>query len=100
LLYIDLSYSSFNQTKERRGFNMAKTMTFAVMHFSIAFSVAYLITGSLLVGGLVAIVEPAINTVAFYFHEIIWNKVQQADVASELSKTIQAAGENYALRSM
>ncbi|MGO2233841.1 DUF2061 domain-containing protein [Marinomonas sp. UCMA 3892] len=79
---------------------MAKTMTFAVMHFSIAFSVAYLITGSLLVGGLVAIVEPAINTVAFYFHEIIWNKVQQADVASELSKTIQAAGENYALRSM
>ena len=79
---------------------MAKTMTFAVMHFSIAFSVAYLITGSLLVGGLVAIVEPAINTVAFYFHEIIWNKVQQADVASELSKTIQAAAENYALRSM
>ncbi|QUX90963.1 hypothetical protein CYL31_05885 [Marinomonas sp. A3A] len=79
---------------------MAKTMTFAVMHFSIAFSVAYLITGSLLVGGLVAIVEPAINTVAFYFHEIIWNKIQQADVASELSKTIQTAGENYALRSM
>ncbi|MBU1294349.1 MAG: DUF2061 domain-containing protein [Gammaproteobacteria bacterium] len=79
---------------------MAKTMTFAIMHFSIAFSVAYLITGSLLVGGLVAIVEPAINTVAFYFHEIVWNKVQQADVASELSKTIQAAGENYALRSM
>lgn len=79
---------------------MAKTMTFAVMHFSIAFSVAYLITGSLLLGGLVAIVEPAINTVAFYFHEIIWNKIQQADVASELSKTIQTAGENYALRSM
>lgn len=79
---------------------MAKTMTFAVMHFSIAFSVAYLITGSLLVGGLVAIVEPAINTVAFYFHEIIWNKIQQTDVASELSNTIQAAGENYALRSM
>ena len=79
---------------------MVKTMTFAVMHFSIAFSVAYLITGSLLVGGLVAIVEPAINTVAFYFHEIVWNKIQQAGVASELSKTIQTAGENYALRSM
>jgi uncharacterized membrane protein len=48
----------------------------------------------------VAIVEPAVNTVAFYFHEMIWNKIQQADVASELGKTIQAAGENYALRSM
>ncbi|QUX94794.1 hypothetical protein C0J08_04940 [Marinomonas sp. CT5] len=79
---------------------MAKTMTFAVMHFSIAFSVAYIITGSVLVGGLVAIVEPAINTVAFYFHEIVWNKVQQAGVDSELSKTIQSAGENYALSSM
>ncbi|MGO2354688.1 MAG: DUF2061 domain-containing protein [Marinomonas foliarum] len=79
---------------------MAKTMTFAVMHFSIAFSVAYLITGSLLVGGLVAIVEPAINTVAFYFHELVWNKVQQADITAELSQTIQSAGENYALRSM
>lgn len=79
---------------------MAKTMTFAVMHFSIAFSVAYLITGSLLVGGLVAIVEPAINTVAFYFHEIIWSKVQQSGVASELSSTLRTAGENYALRSM
>lgn len=79
---------------------MAKTMTFAVMHFSIAFSVAYLITGSLLVGGLVAIVEPAINTVAFYFHELVWNKVQQGGIAAELSQTIQSAGENYALRSM
>jgi len=79
---------------------MAKTMTFAVMHFSIAFSVAYIITGSVLVGGLLAIIEPAINTVAFYFHEIIWNKMQQSELASELSKTMQAAGENYALRSM
>lgn len=79
---------------------MAKTMTFAVMHFSIAFSVAYIITGSVLVGGLLAIIEPAINTVAFYFHEIIWNKMQQSELASELSETMQAAGENYALRSM
>ena len=79
---------------------MAKTMTFAVMHFSIAFSVAYIITGSVLVGGLLAIIEPAINTVAFYFHENIWNKMQQSELASELSETMQAAGENYALRSM
>lgn len=79
---------------------MAKTITFAVMHFSIAFSVAYLITGSLLVGGLVAIVEPAINTVAFYFHELVWNKFQQADMGTEFSQAIQSAGENYALRSM
>lgn len=54
---------------------MKKTITFAVMHFSVAFTVAYLLTGSLVVGGAVAMVEPAINTVAFYFHEMVWKKV-------------------------
>jgi len=51
---------------------MLKTMTFACMHFSIAFGVVYLMTGSVLLGGAVALVEPAVNTVAFYFHEKIW----------------------------
>ncbi|MBD5772312.1 DUF2061 domain-containing protein [Marinomonas colpomeniae] len=84
---------------------MTKTITFAVMHFTIAFSVAYLITGSFIVGGLVAIVEPAINTVAYYFHEIFWNKkLQQANREKNkkiaLSKGFQAVGESYALRAM
>ena len=52
---------------------MIKTITFACMHFSIAFGVVYLMTGSVLVGGAVALVEPAVNTVAFYFHEKLWN---------------------------
>lgn len=51
---------------------MKKTITFAVMHFFIAFTVAYGFTGSVLVGGAVALVEPAINTIAFYFHEKFW----------------------------
>jgi uncharacterized membrane protein len=49
-----------------------KTMTFAAVHFSVAFGVAYAFTGSLLVGGLIALVEPTINTVAYYFHEKAW----------------------------
>lgn len=51
---------------------MIKTMTFAILHFSVAFTVAYLLTGSALIGGLVALVEPAINTIVFYFHEKAW----------------------------
>ena len=53
---------------------MTKTMTFTVMHFAIAFAVAYLMTGSLIVGGAVALVEPAINAVAFHCHEIVWRR--------------------------
>lgn len=51
---------------------MKKTLSFAVTHFSVAFAVAYLLTGDLLVGGLVACVEPMVNTVAYYFHEKVW----------------------------
>ncbi|WP_462160022.1 DUF2061 domain-containing protein [Pseudoalteromonas sp. GB56] len=56
---------------------MKKTLTFATMHFTIAFSVTYLLTGSYLVGGLVAAVEPAVNTVAFYFHEKLWRVIER-----------------------
>jgi uncharacterized membrane protein len=53
---------------------MRKTMSFAVMHFGVAFSVAYAFTGSMLVGGAMALVEPAINTVVYYFHDKAWKK--------------------------
>lgn len=58
---------------------MKKTITFAVMHFSVAFTVAYLLTGSMLIGGLMALVEPAINTVAFYFHEKVWHNIERTN---------------------
>ena len=56
---------------------MTKTMSFAAVHFTVAFSVGYLISGSLLVGGAIALVEPAVNTVAYHFHEKVWNRVQK-----------------------
>lgn len=54
---------------------MKKTLTFAALHFSIAFSVAYLLTGDILIGSLIAMVEPCVNTVAFYFHEKAWSSI-------------------------
>ncbi|ABM01839.1 DUF2061 domain-containing protein [Shewanella amazonensis] len=55
---------------------MLKTMTFAVLHFGVAFSITYLLTGSLLIGGAVALIEPTINTVVFYFHEKVWKRIE------------------------
>ncbi|HEN8704451.1 TPA: DUF2061 domain-containing protein [Pseudomonas putida] len=52
-----------------------KTLSFSLLHFTIAFTVAYLLTGSALTGGLIAVIEPACNTVAFYFHEKIWRRL-------------------------
>ncbi|GGY61259.1 membrane protein [Cellvibrio zantedeschiae] len=56
---------------------MAKTMTFATLHFGVAFTVGYALTGSALVGGTIALVEPAINTVVFFFHEKAWLKIDE-----------------------
>ncbi len=51
---------------------MKKTISFAIMHFIVAFSVAWALTGDMIIGGAVALVEPAVNTVAYYWHEKFW----------------------------
>ncbi|WP_462382371.1 DUF2061 domain-containing protein [Pseudomonas sp. Marseille-QA0892] len=55
---------------------MLKTLTFTIMHFCIAFTVAYLLTGSIGISGLVAVVEPLCNSVGFYFHEKVWKRIE------------------------
>lgn len=56
---------------------MTKTFSFAAVHFSVAFAVGYLMTGSIWVGGAMALVEPACNTVAFHFHEKVWSRIER-----------------------
>jgi uncharacterized membrane protein len=55
---------------------VAKTLSFAVVHFVVAFSVGYALTGSLAVGGAIALVEPTLNSVAYFFHEKAWEKAR------------------------
>ena len=54
---------------------MPKTFSFAAVHVTVAFSVGYLLSGSVLVGGAIALVEPAVNTVAYFFHEKAWERI-------------------------
>lgn len=56
--------------------SLVKTITFAITHFTVAFSVAFALTGDILIGSLIAMVEPAINTVAYFFHEKFWARRQ------------------------
>lgn len=53
---------------------LPKTLSFAILHFAVAFSVTWALTGSWLIGSAVAMIEPAINMVAFYFHERLWQR--------------------------
>jgi uncharacterized membrane protein len=64
---------------------MRKTISFAVVHFTVAFSVGYLVSGSLLIGSAIALLEPAVNTVAYHFHEEVWNRLnKETQVRSDI----------------
>ena len=56
---------------------MGKTLSFAGLHFTVAFLLGWLFTGSLLVGGALALVEPACNTIVFHFHEKVWKRIER-----------------------
>ncbi len=55
--------------------DMMKTFTYLTIHLTIGFSVAYAMTGSVALAGGIAIIEPCINAVAFFFHEKAWKRV-------------------------
>ena len=55
--------------------DLVKTLSFAVLHFSVGFSVTFALTGSLAIATGVALIEPAVNTIVFFFHERAWQRV-------------------------
>lgn len=57
---------------------MTKTFSFAAVHMTVAFTVVYLLTGDWLAGGVVALIEPLCNTVAYHFHEKLWTRIRIA----------------------
>jgi len=61
----------------RNGGALVKTGTFACIHFTVAFSIAYLLTGNVAISSALALIEPFANTIAYYFHERMWRAVQR-----------------------
>ncbi|MCQ8140504.1 DUF2061 domain-containing protein, partial [Vibrio parahaemolyticus] len=58
--------------KARQFMTKLKTARFATVHLSVAFTVVYLLTGDAFIGGVMAMLEPSLNTVAYYVHEKVW----------------------------
>ena len=53
--------------------DLTKTLTYLAVHLTVAFTVGYLLTGSVSIAGGFALIEPCCNAVAFFFHEKAWN---------------------------
>nr|WP_277754125.1 DUF2061 domain-containing protein [Porphyrobacter sp. GA68] len=63
------------QPVEHRKFvkrDLAKTISFLALHLMVGFTVAYAFTGSIAIASGIALVEPLVNAVVFFFHERAW----------------------------
>lgn len=69
--------------------SLTKTISFAILHFTVGFTVAYLLTGSFGIASAIAIVEPLANTIVFYFHERAWeNYASKKEIESLKEKSV------------
>lgn len=54
-----------------------KTLTYGLMHLSVAVTVAFVLTGDWRAALAIGLIEPLVHTVAYTFHEKTWEKVRQ-----------------------
>jgi uncharacterized membrane protein len=54
---------------------LKKTLSYAVMHMVLAILVAFALSGSWQVALAIGLVEPCVQTVAFFFHEKVWHRI-------------------------
>jgi len=80
-------------------FTAMKTFSQVVTHMSIAFGLAYLLTGSLALGGLAAIIEPVINVALLPLHEKAWHAVRHHYAGTRLALAA-LAGEKISQTAM
>ena len=52
---------------------LKKTLSYYIMHISVAMIVAYMITGNLIIAATLSLIEPTVQAFAFFFHEKVWN---------------------------
>jgi uncharacterized membrane protein len=53
---------------------LAKTLSYSVMHITIAVILAYLLTGNLAIALGIGILEPLVQSLAFPLHEWLWER--------------------------
>jgi uncharacterized membrane protein len=58
--------------------DVLKTLSYLALHLTIGFSVAWALTGSVAIAGGIALIEPCVNAVAFFFHEQAWKRREAA----------------------
>lgn len=55
--------------------SIVKTISWRLTGSGATFLISYLLTGNFMVAGTIATVQIISNTILYYFHERIWNKI-------------------------
>ena len=53
---------------------LKKTLSYYIMHITVAMLVGYFVTGSLAMAIALSLIEPTVQAVAFSFHEKFWER--------------------------
>ncbi len=56
--------------------SIVKTVTWRLTGSGATFLIAYLMTGNFAVAGVIGITQMISNTILYYIHERIWNKIK------------------------
>ncbi len=56
---------------------LKKTLSYYLMHITVAMAVAYSITGNLWMALTLSLLEPTVQAFAFFIHENVWNRGTQ-----------------------
>lgn len=73
---------NFVQTNQRI---FKKTLSYYIMHITVAMLVAYMVTGNLWMAVTLSLLEPTVQAFAFFFHKKVWNKKDQAALNAQKS---------------
>lgn len=56
--------------------SIAKTISWRLTGSLSTFAISYIILGSFLIAGSIAIVQVTVNTILYYIHERVWNTIR------------------------
>lgn len=68
---------------------LVKTLTYYVMHLSVAACVAYSVTGDLLASLTLSLLEPTVQMAFFFLHEKLWEQQQNKRLQEAQQKKVQ-----------
>jgi uncharacterized membrane protein len=77
--------------------DVSKTLSFAGIHLAIAVTLGWLFTGAFVLGGLLAFIEPAVNTVVSHGLEKVTQRPVVKSALLGVSHLAVAMGVGYAL---